>query len=224
MVFRLATATIDDVPTVLSLISALAEYEQLADHLRATEPDLRAALFGPKPAAEVIIGYAGSEPAGFALYFQSFSTFVGRPGLYLEDLFVKPEWRRQGLGRQAAGAPCAHRGRAPGRPLSRHLRPGRRQHLRRARVRGERVRFVGRRPGGLPLRKRRHGERRDRGRALPSRRARHRDRRRHGEAHRRRRVYLRRAGTPDLLARCARARCEAPGSLTDRSALCVNSF
>jgi GNAT superfamily N-acetyltransferase len=100
MVFRLAAATIDDVPTVLSLISALAEYEQLADHLRATEPDLRAALFGPKPAAEVIIGYAGSEPAGFALYFQSFSTFVGRPGLYLEDLFVKPEWRRQGLGRQ----------------------------------------------------------------------------------------------------------------------------
>jgi GNAT superfamily N-acetyltransferase len=100
MVFRLAAATIDEVPIVLSLIKALAEYEQLADQVRATEADLRAALFGPRPAAEVIVGYAGNEPAGFALFFQSFSTFVGRPGLYLEDLFVKPEWRRHGLGRQ----------------------------------------------------------------------------------------------------------------------------
>jgi GNAT superfamily N-acetyltransferase len=100
MVFRLAAATIDDVPIVLSLIKALADYEQLADQVKATEADLRAALFGPKPAAEVIIGYAGNEPAGFALYFQSFSTFVGRPGLYLEDLFVKPGWRKHGLGRQ----------------------------------------------------------------------------------------------------------------------------
>ena len=100
MLFRLAAATIDEVPIVLSLIKALAEYEQLADQVRATEADLRAALFGPRPAAEVIVGYAGNEPAGFALFFQSFSTFVGRPGLYLEDLFVKPEWRRHGLGRQ----------------------------------------------------------------------------------------------------------------------------
>lgn len=100
MVFRLAAATIDDVPIVLSLIKALAEYEQLADQVRATEADLREALFGPRPAAEVILGYAGNEPAGFALFFQSFSTFVGRPGLYLEDLFVKPAWRRHGLGRQ----------------------------------------------------------------------------------------------------------------------------
>src|SRR5262245_16583568 len=100
MVFRLAAAAIEDVPVVLSLIKALADYEQLADQVKATEADLRAALFGPKPAAEVIIGYAGDEPAGFALYFQSFSTFVGRPGLYLEDIFVKPEWRKQGLGRQ----------------------------------------------------------------------------------------------------------------------------
>jgi GNAT superfamily N-acetyltransferase len=99
MVFRLAAATIDDVPVVLSLIKALADYEQLADQVKATDADLRAALFGPTPAAEVLIGYAGNEPAGFALYFQSFSTFVGRPGLYLEDIFVKPEWRRQGLGR-----------------------------------------------------------------------------------------------------------------------------
>jgi GNAT superfamily N-acetyltransferase len=99
MPFRLAHATLDDVPVILSLIKALADYEQLANQVRATEADLRAALFGPKPAAEVILAYAGAEPAGFALYFQSFSTFVGRPGLYLEDLFVKPEWRKQGLGR-----------------------------------------------------------------------------------------------------------------------------
>ena len=99
MEFHLAEATERDVPIILLLITALAEYEQLADQVRATEADLRAALFGPKPAAEVIIAYAGSEPAGFALYFQSFSTFVGRPGLYLEDIFVKPEWRKQGLGR-----------------------------------------------------------------------------------------------------------------------------
>jgi GNAT superfamily N-acetyltransferase len=99
MPFRLAHATIDDVPVILSLIKALADYEQLANQVRATEADLRAALFGPKPAAEVILAYAGAEPVGFALYFQSFSTFVGRPGLYLEDLFVKPEWRKQGLGR-----------------------------------------------------------------------------------------------------------------------------
>jgi GNAT superfamily N-acetyltransferase len=97
--FRLAAATIEDVPVILSLIKALADYEQLADQVRATEGDLRAALFGAEPAAEVIIGYAGDEPAGFALYFQSFSTFVGRPGLYLEDIFVKPDWRKRGLGR-----------------------------------------------------------------------------------------------------------------------------
>src|SRR5262245_5110621 len=99
MPFRLAHATIDDVPVILSLINALADYEQLANQVSATEADLRAALFGPKPAAEVILASVGDEPAGFALCVQSFSTFVGRPGLYLEDLFVKPEWRKQGLGR-----------------------------------------------------------------------------------------------------------------------------
>ena len=99
MAFRLAAATADDVPTILSLIKALAEYERLADQVHATEADLRGVLFGARPAAEVIIAYADDEPAGFALYFQSFSTFVGRPGLYLEDLFVKPAWRNKGLGR-----------------------------------------------------------------------------------------------------------------------------
>jgi GNAT superfamily N-acetyltransferase len=99
MSFRLAQATEADVPMVLSLIRALAEYEKLANQVEASEADLHAALFGPHPAAEVILGYAGDEPAGFALYFQTFSTFVGRPGLYLEDIFVKPEWRTKGLGR-----------------------------------------------------------------------------------------------------------------------------
>lgn len=97
--FRLVSATEADLALIFQLIEDLAEYEKLADQLVATEEDLRAALFGPRPAAEVIIGYAGEQPAGFAIYFQSFSTFKGRPGLYLEDLFVKPQWRRHGLGR-----------------------------------------------------------------------------------------------------------------------------
>jgi GNAT superfamily N-acetyltransferase len=66
----------------------------------ATEDDLRRSLFGPRPSAEVILAFAGDEPAGVAVYFQSFSTFVGRPGLYLEDLYVSPRWRGQGLGKQ----------------------------------------------------------------------------------------------------------------------------
>ncbi len=98
MSFRLAPATESDVPLILHLIKSLAEYEKLADQVVATEADLRVALFGPRPAAEVIIGYAGDEPAGFAMYFQTFSTFKGKPGLYLEDIFVKPEWRKHGLG------------------------------------------------------------------------------------------------------------------------------
>ena len=67
--------------------------------MQATEERLAAELFGPRPAAEVLLAYAGDEPAGFALYFQNFSTFVGKPGLYLEDLFVRPAWRGHGLGR-----------------------------------------------------------------------------------------------------------------------------
>jgi GNAT superfamily N-acetyltransferase len=97
--FRLAPASETDVGLIFQLIRELAVYEKLADQVVATEGDLRAALFGPRPAAEVIIGYAGDDPAGFAMYFQTFSTFKGRPGLYLEDLFVKPEWRGRGLGR-----------------------------------------------------------------------------------------------------------------------------
>ena len=89
-----------DVPLILRFIRELAEYEKLLDTVTATEDSLRASLFGPNPAAEVVIAYAGDEPAGFALFFQSFSTFVGRPGLYLEDLYVRPDWRGRGLGRR----------------------------------------------------------------------------------------------------------------------------
>ena len=66
--------------------------------MEATDERLRAALFGSSPAAEAVIAFAGNEPAGFALFFRNFSTFVGKPGLYLEDLFVRPAWRGQGLG------------------------------------------------------------------------------------------------------------------------------
>jgi GNAT superfamily N-acetyltransferase len=66
----------------------------------ATEAQLRESLFGPRPAAEVLIGYAERQPAGFAVFFQNFSTFLGRPGIYLEDLYVVPEWRGRGLGRR----------------------------------------------------------------------------------------------------------------------------
>ena len=100
MEFRLAAATRSDVPLILHLIRLLAEYEKMADQAIATEEDLERALFGSRPTAEVIIAYAGDEPAGFALYFHSLSTFLGRPGLYLEDIFVKPEWRKHGLGRK----------------------------------------------------------------------------------------------------------------------------
>lgn len=98
--FRIEQARERDVPVILRLILELAEYEKLADQVSVTEAGLRASLFGERPAAEVVLGYAGAEAAGFAVFFQNFSTFLGRPGLYLEDLYVMPPWRRQGLGRR----------------------------------------------------------------------------------------------------------------------------
>ena len=93
-------ATVDDVPLIAQLIRELAEYERLADAAVATEAGLREQLFGEHPAAEVLIAEADGEPAGFALFFHSFSTFLGKRGLYLEDLFVRPAFRGSGLGRQ----------------------------------------------------------------------------------------------------------------------------
>ena len=95
---RIVPATQDDVPLILRLIHGLAEYEKLAHEVTASEAGLRETLFGARPAADVIIAYAGETPAGFALFFPNYSTFLGKPGLYLEDLFVLPEWRGRGLG------------------------------------------------------------------------------------------------------------------------------
>src|SRR5262245_23552201 len=100
MDIKIRRATERDVPLILDLIRGLAEYERLAHEVTATEETLRRSLFGSSQAAEVIIAEAGGEPAGFALFFHNFSTFVGRRGLYLEDLFVKPAWRGKGVGRR----------------------------------------------------------------------------------------------------------------------------
>ena len=112
-VLRIERATERDVPLILRLIKALAEYERMSPDVTATEQGLRDTLFGAHPAAEVIIAYAGETPAGFALFFHNYSTFLGKPGLYLEDLFVVPEYRGHGYGRallQHLAALAAERG------------------------------------------------------------------------------------------------------------------
>jgi len=97
--FRIEPARERDVPLILSLIKGLAEYEKLAHEVVATEERLRQSLFGPHPSAEVVIAYVDDEAVGFALFFHTYSTFLGQRGLYLEDLFVLPEWRGRGAGR-----------------------------------------------------------------------------------------------------------------------------
>jgi GNAT superfamily N-acetyltransferase len=92
----LRTATPADVSTILRCIRALAEYERLADACVATEDLLRDSLFGEDPAAEVVLAFDGETIAGFALWFRSYSTFLARPGVYLEDLFVFPDYRSRG--------------------------------------------------------------------------------------------------------------------------------
>jgi GNAT superfamily N-acetyltransferase len=96
---RIRRATADDVSLIHRFINDLAEYERLAHEAVATEDDLRNALFGERPYAEVMIGSYDNEPAGFALFFHNFSTFLGKPGIYLEDLFVRPELRGHGVGK-----------------------------------------------------------------------------------------------------------------------------
>lgn len=98
--FTLRQATAADVPTVLHCIRALAEYERLLHECVATEELLRESLFDERPAAEVVLAFDGEAIAGYALWFRSYSTFLARPGIYLEDLFVFPEHRRRGLGRR----------------------------------------------------------------------------------------------------------------------------
>ena len=92
-------ATADDVGLILDFIKQLAVYEKMADQVVADEALLRDTLFGDRQVAEVIIATYDDEPAGFALFFHNFSTFLGRPGIYLEDLFVTPELRGRGIGR-----------------------------------------------------------------------------------------------------------------------------
>jgi GNAT superfamily N-acetyltransferase len=97
--FAIRAATIVDVPIILELIRALATYERAPNEVTATEDQLVDVLFGKKPAAEVLLAFEDDTPIGFAVFFHNFSTWLGRPGLYLEDLFVKPEHRGKGYGR-----------------------------------------------------------------------------------------------------------------------------
>jgi len=97
--FTIRSATIADVTVILELIRALATYERAPNEVTATEKDLAEVLFGEKPAAEVLLAFENARAVGFALFFHNFSTWLGRPGLYLEDLFVRPEDRGKGYGR-----------------------------------------------------------------------------------------------------------------------------
>jgi GNAT superfamily N-acetyltransferase len=92
-------ATEKDVPTIRAFIRGLAEYEKLTHQFVATEESLRETLFGPRPYAEVLIGRLNGTPVGFALFFHNYSTFLAKPGIYLEDLFVLPEYRGNGVGK-----------------------------------------------------------------------------------------------------------------------------
>ena len=96
---KIRPATEADVPLLLEFIRAIAEYEKLLDEVTATEEGVRESLFGERPAAEAVIGDWAGQPVAYAVFFQNFSTFTGRAGLYLEDLFVKPEYRKRGIGK-----------------------------------------------------------------------------------------------------------------------------
>ena len=93
------SATRDDVPLILTFIRELAAYEKLADEVTATEQDLDRALFGERPVVEAVIASLNGDPVGYALFFPNFSTFLSKPGLYLEDLYVRPAARGAGVGR-----------------------------------------------------------------------------------------------------------------------------
>jgi GNAT superfamily N-acetyltransferase len=99
--------TVDDVPRLLELFGALADYEQLRHELHATEQQLREALFGQRPAAEALIAERGPEPVGYALFFPTFSSFLATRGIWLEDLFVLPDHRGAGVGRALLSAVAA---------------------------------------------------------------------------------------------------------------------
>jgi len=95
----ISPSTAADVPLILSLINELADYERLREESVATEASIHKALFGPKPHAEAVVARYDGEGVGFALFFHNFSTFLGKPGLYLEDLFVRPAYRGRAIGK-----------------------------------------------------------------------------------------------------------------------------
>jgi len=97
-VLKIRSARPDDVPLILQLIHELAEFEHLRDEVTATETQLTEHLFGATPYAEVLLAFVGDQPAGFALYFHNYSTFLAKPGIYLEDLYVRDHFRAQGVG------------------------------------------------------------------------------------------------------------------------------
>src|SRR6476660_1000261 len=98
--FEIKRATINDIPIILDFIRKLAEFEKLSHEVFATEASLKESLFGEKEYAEIVIGYLGVEPVSFALFFNNYSTFLGQPGIYLEDLFVESHARGKGIGKQ----------------------------------------------------------------------------------------------------------------------------
>lgn len=100
MDFEIRPTTEADIPLILLFIKSLADYERLGHEVVATEESLKETLFGTHRYAEVIIGYLKNKPVSFALYFHNYSTFLGRPGIYLEDLFVEPETRGLGIGKK----------------------------------------------------------------------------------------------------------------------------
>jgi len=93
-----------DIPVILQFIRALAEYEKLAHAVEATPEKLRATLFGPRPYAEILIARASAEPVGYAIFFHTYSTFLAKPGIYLEDVFVLPAHRGRGVGKALLSA------------------------------------------------------------------------------------------------------------------------
>ena len=96
--FKVQTATKAHVPVIFAFIKKLADYERLSHEIAATEDGLRETLFGRRASAEVALGYYKSRPVGFVLFFHNYSTFLGRPGIYIEDLFVDEPFRRRGFG------------------------------------------------------------------------------------------------------------------------------
>ena len=98
--FEIRPANEADAPIILALIKELAEYERLSHEVVATVDDIRSSLFGKQPFAEALLGEYEDIPIGFALFFYNFSTFKGKPGIYLEDLYIKPDYRSKGFGRK----------------------------------------------------------------------------------------------------------------------------